>query len=87
MKPSAKPKRPSRFPLFAWVRWPCEDLTQHEIISHSICPISGSLVFVLHSESGVLYRYEPDIAFISNTAYRPRDREDFTMWAGAESEC
>lgn len=82
MKPSKKPKRPSRFSLFAWVRWPCEDLTQHEIISHSTCPISGSLVFVLHSENGVLYRYEPDIAFITNATYRPTGWKVVTEWAG-----
>lgn len=79
-------KRP-RTSLFAWVRWPCEDLTQHEILSNSICPISGSLVFVLQDESGVLYRYEPDIAFVSNAAYRSTGRETTSMWTSREGEC
>ncbi len=87
MKPSAKLKRRPRSTLFAWVKWPCEDLTQHEIISHSTCPISGSLVFLLHSESGVLYRYEPDIAFISTAGYRPTGWETTPEWTSREGEC
>lgn len=79
-------KRP-KTSLFAWVRWPCEDLTQHEIISHSACPISGSLVFALRSESGVLYRYEPDVAFVSNAAHRPRGGEAAPNWLCAEGVC
>jgi hypothetical protein len=79
-------KRP-RFALFAWVEWPCKDITRHEIISEAVCPFSFRRIYWLNTPYGAICKTWGDIRAITNAAYRPRGWEDSSIWAGAKGEC
>ncbi len=79
MKLAIKLKRRRRFTLFAWVHWPCGDITKHEIISEAICPFTFKREFELDTPDGPIWR--SDTKIITNSTYRPRGFEATPMWS------
>lgn len=86
MKLAKKFKSRPRIPLFAWVVWPCGDITKHEILSEAICPFSLSRVFELRTEYGPIYKSWTGCAQVGGDApffhspYRLRNQKVAPDW-------
>jgi hypothetical protein len=72
-------KRP-RFTLFAWVEWPCKDITRHEILSEAVCPFTFKREFELATPDGPIWKRWSDTKIITNSAYGQRGAQATPMW-------
>ena len=80
MRLAMKPKPRPRFTLFAWVHWPCGDITKHEIISEAVCPFTFKREFELATPDGPIWKRWSDVKIITNATYRPGGFEITPMW-------
>jgi len=88
MKLAKKFKPRPRVPLFAWVKWPCGDTTQHEVLSHITYPYKKPYrEYELASSFGPIWKRWDEIDIITNASYRPRGWKNTPDWTSSEGEC
>lgn len=79
-------KKKSALPLFAWVVWPCGDITQHEVLSHAICPFTNKCECELANSFGPIWRTWDEINTITYATYRSRGWPVAPEWTSGEGE-
>lgn len=80
-------KKKSKLPLYAWVVWPCGDITQHEVLSQILSPASLHCECELATSFGPIWRRWEDINTITYSTYRSRGWKVAPEWTSSESEC
>jgi hypothetical protein len=88
MKLAKKSKRRPCLPLFAWIKWPCGDITQHEVISHVTYPYKNPYrEYELASSFGPIWKRWDEIETIAHASDGPRGWKDTPEWTSGEGEC
>ena len=87
MNLAKKVKARPRLPLYAWVRWSCGDITQHEVLSQTICSYSLQREYELANSYGPIWKRWYEIDTISNSTNGSRGWNVAPEWTSGEGEC